>query len=262
MASMGVDAGVEYAKTGKKVSGYTDTGVTLIAAKPVAGVDSKDVKIGTDAVLGQEVIAVTVYHGPRIAGVPTAPRRHGATACRPAKAIAWTPSRSKLPPIGPARALHRAGRSPACSSPRTTERFFSGAEPVADPAAGDGRRRHRDRPDADHPDRRHRPVVRHGDGARQHRDDQVRRRTSACRRLSPILCGIARHGAVRAAQRAAGHAHQAAAVHRHARHLQHRVRDHAAVLQRADGDRPARGDDLARQHLRGRRRRRSPTARC
>ena len=44
MAAMGVDAGVEYAKTGKKVSGYTDTGVTLIAAKPVAGVDSKDVK--------------------------------------------------------------------------------------------------------------------------------------------------------------------------------------------------------------------------
>ena len=32
MASMGVAAGVEYAKTGKKVSGYTDTGVTLIAA--------------------------------------------------------------------------------------------------------------------------------------------------------------------------------------------------------------------------------------
>eukprot|EP01041_Mallomonas_annulata_P019639 gene19639-39061_t len=42
MAAMGVAAGVEYAKTGKKVSGYTDTGVTLIAAKPVAGVDSKD----------------------------------------------------------------------------------------------------------------------------------------------------------------------------------------------------------------------------
>jgi fructose transport system substrate-binding protein len=52
MASMGVDAGVEYAKTGKKVSGYTDTGVTLIAAKPVAGVDSKDVKTGTDLCWG------------------------------------------------------------------------------------------------------------------------------------------------------------------------------------------------------------------
>ena len=48
MASMGVEAGVAYAKSGTKVSGYTDTGVTLIAAKPLAGVDSKDVKTGTD----------------------------------------------------------------------------------------------------------------------------------------------------------------------------------------------------------------------
>ena len=52
MAAMGVEAGVEYAKTGKKVAGYTDTGVTLIAAKPVAGVDSKDVKTGTDLCWG------------------------------------------------------------------------------------------------------------------------------------------------------------------------------------------------------------------
>lgn len=54
MAAMGVDAGVEYAKSGKKVSGYTDTGVTLIAAKPVAGVDSKDVKTGTDLCWGKK----------------------------------------------------------------------------------------------------------------------------------------------------------------------------------------------------------------
>ena len=46
MASMGVVAGVEYAKTAKKVSGYTDTGVTLISDKPMAGVDSKDTKFG------------------------------------------------------------------------------------------------------------------------------------------------------------------------------------------------------------------------
>jgi fructose transport system substrate-binding protein len=52
MAAMGVQAGVEYAKTGKKPSGYTDTGVTLIAAKPLAGVDSKDVKTGTDLCWG------------------------------------------------------------------------------------------------------------------------------------------------------------------------------------------------------------------
>jgi len=54
MAAMGVDAGIEYAKTGKKVSGYTDTGVTLIAAKPVAGVDSKDTKTGVDLCWGKK----------------------------------------------------------------------------------------------------------------------------------------------------------------------------------------------------------------
>ena len=54
MASMGVEAGVEYAKTGKKPSGYTDTGVTLIASKPVTGVDSKDVKTGTDLCWGKK----------------------------------------------------------------------------------------------------------------------------------------------------------------------------------------------------------------
>jgi len=47
MGAMGVAAGVEYAKTGKKPSGYTNTGVTLITDKPVAGVSSKDVKAGT-----------------------------------------------------------------------------------------------------------------------------------------------------------------------------------------------------------------------
>ena len=52
MASMGVEAGVEYAKSGKKVAGYTDTGVTLIAGKAVAGVESKDTKVGTDLCWG------------------------------------------------------------------------------------------------------------------------------------------------------------------------------------------------------------------
>jgi len=54
MASMGVEAGVEYAKSGKKVSGYTDTGVTLIANKAIAGVDSKDAKVGTDLCWGKK----------------------------------------------------------------------------------------------------------------------------------------------------------------------------------------------------------------
>jgi fructose transport system substrate-binding protein len=54
MASMGVAAGVEYAKSGKKASGYVDTGVTLIAAKAMTGVDSKDVKTGTDLCWGNK----------------------------------------------------------------------------------------------------------------------------------------------------------------------------------------------------------------
>lgn len=52
MAAMGVAAGVEYAKTGKKASGYVDTGVTLIAAKSITGVDSKDTKVGMDLCWG------------------------------------------------------------------------------------------------------------------------------------------------------------------------------------------------------------------
>jgi fructose transport system substrate-binding protein len=47
MASMGVQAGVDYAKGGKKASGYVDTGVTLITNKQIKGVDAKDVKTGT-----------------------------------------------------------------------------------------------------------------------------------------------------------------------------------------------------------------------
>jgi fructose transport system substrate-binding protein len=46
MASRGVGAVVKFAKTGKKPSGYTDTGVNLIAKKPLVGVKSKSVKYG------------------------------------------------------------------------------------------------------------------------------------------------------------------------------------------------------------------------
>ncbi|MET0541858.1 MAG: sugar ABC transporter substrate-binding protein [Variovorax sp.] len=54
MASMGVEAGVAYAKNGTKAKGYTDTGVTLITDKPMAGVDSKDTKVGTDLCWGNK----------------------------------------------------------------------------------------------------------------------------------------------------------------------------------------------------------------
>lgn len=46
MAAQGVDSIVAWARGGKKASGYTDTGVNLITAKPQAGLESKDVGFG------------------------------------------------------------------------------------------------------------------------------------------------------------------------------------------------------------------------
>ena len=46
MAQLGVDAVVDFAKSGHKASGYTDTGVTLISDKAQPGVDSKDTAFG------------------------------------------------------------------------------------------------------------------------------------------------------------------------------------------------------------------------
>ncbi|GAA0770654.1 sugar ABC transporter substrate-binding protein [Ideonella azotifigens] len=54
MAAMGVEAGVTFAKTGKKPSGYTDTGVMLIADKAVAGVNSQTVAKGTELCWGKK----------------------------------------------------------------------------------------------------------------------------------------------------------------------------------------------------------------
>ena len=53
MAGLGVAAGVDYATKGTKVSGYTDTGVTLIADKAMPGVDSKDSKVGESLCWGK-----------------------------------------------------------------------------------------------------------------------------------------------------------------------------------------------------------------
>jgi fructose transport system substrate-binding protein len=52
MASLGVDAGVEFARTGKRASGYIDTGVTLITDRAIAGVDSRDTTFGMNACWG------------------------------------------------------------------------------------------------------------------------------------------------------------------------------------------------------------------
>jgi fructose transport system substrate-binding protein len=54
MAALGVEAGVEYAKSGKKVSGYTDTGVNLISNKAVPGVSVKDTKFGMEMCWGNK----------------------------------------------------------------------------------------------------------------------------------------------------------------------------------------------------------------
>jgi fructose transport system substrate-binding protein len=53
MASLGVEAAVEYAKSGKKASGTIDTGVTLITDKPMKAVDSKDTTFGMDGCWGK-----------------------------------------------------------------------------------------------------------------------------------------------------------------------------------------------------------------
>lgn len=52
MASMGVNAIVDYVKNGKMASGYTDTGVTLITDKAMPGVDSVDTTVGLDKCWG------------------------------------------------------------------------------------------------------------------------------------------------------------------------------------------------------------------
>jgi fructose transport system substrate-binding protein len=52
MAALGVEAAVEYAKTGKKASGTVDTGVALITDKPMNGVESKDTTFGMDGCWG------------------------------------------------------------------------------------------------------------------------------------------------------------------------------------------------------------------
>ena len=54
MAEMGVSAAMTFITTGKKPSGYTDTGVALIAAKPIAGVESRDVKTGLALCFGRK----------------------------------------------------------------------------------------------------------------------------------------------------------------------------------------------------------------
>lgn len=53
MASLAVDASVAYARTGKKASGYVDTGVTLITDRKQGGIDSRGTDFGLSACWGK-----------------------------------------------------------------------------------------------------------------------------------------------------------------------------------------------------------------
>jgi fructose transport system substrate-binding protein len=57
MASMGVESVVEFAKSGKAPSGYTDTGVTLITNVPQEGVDSQGVVFGVESCWGEPPVS-------------------------------------------------------------------------------------------------------------------------------------------------------------------------------------------------------------
>jgi fructose transport system substrate-binding protein len=48
MATRGVDYVVDFVKTGKKPSGFIDTGATLITDKPFSDLPSKDTKFGVE----------------------------------------------------------------------------------------------------------------------------------------------------------------------------------------------------------------------
>jgi fructose transport system substrate-binding protein len=54
MADLGVAAAAAFIETGARPSGYTDTGVQLVAARPVSGVESVDVAAGMAGCFGQK----------------------------------------------------------------------------------------------------------------------------------------------------------------------------------------------------------------
>lgn len=54
MAELGVAAGAAFITSGKRPSGYTDTGVALIAARPVSGIETRDVATGLELCFGRK----------------------------------------------------------------------------------------------------------------------------------------------------------------------------------------------------------------
>jgi fructose transport system substrate-binding protein len=53
MAELGVAAAAEFIRTGRKPTGYTDTGVALIAAQGARGVESRGVAEGSRLCFGK-----------------------------------------------------------------------------------------------------------------------------------------------------------------------------------------------------------------
>ena len=53
MAELGVAAGLDFLRTGRRPSGTTDTGVSLVAARPVPGVESQTVAAGLASCFGR-----------------------------------------------------------------------------------------------------------------------------------------------------------------------------------------------------------------
>ncbi len=123
LASRGVEAGVEDAKSGKsgtsgkKVSGDTDTGVTLIANTGVAGVDSRDAKVGADrghpldAASGRDPVGwpAPVHGGGACGGLC---RACGGAARLPGSAVAAAAGRQRGPAAGLYQGLQQPGWLP------------------------------------------------------------------------------------------------------------------------------------------------------
>ena len=155
MASQGVETIAKAVRGGKKPSGYVDTGVELITADPAKGVDSQGRRLRHGELLGLGRTRDATRDNARVRGRPVrSPGEVGGAA--------------------PAGALGRA----ACAA-RPADRLRAGLRVLHDAVgplpdrhqllaglpAGDGDRHAGDRPDDHHPHRRHRPVVRRGDGA-------------------------------------------------------------------------------------------------
>ena len=153
--------------------------MTLITAKPMAGVDSKDAK-AAPTVLGQQVRRAATELPPPAATPPREPAH---------VTPAWND-------IEAAADRHARARSSRCCSPcvffaTQSDRFLTGENfslvlqqvmVVGVIAIGQT---------LDHPHRRHRPVLRHGDGAGRHRDDQAGGRPAACPRRWPSCAASA-----------------------------------------------------------------------